>query len=267
MPTTQREHSCLGGLFSSSSKALSAPSTIPGFLLAEDAFTASEELSLLQAVDESSAPWTRRRTRVTKNYGPYYLYNERDTPNGRFRYTDGKVLHTPLPDFLKNLIIPILHRALPVLKEFHPNQVHVALYREGDDDKIRMHNDNKMGELGPFIVGMCLKGDCDMTFMRPRDKRKRVVRLPRGCVYVMTGESHFEWRHGILSGQTQGERVSFTLREVRKLAVADGVKVTKSSHAPSQRAIQVQMRKDSMRKVGMHEGEQMDIRLAVKDEL
>lgn len=227
--------------------------------------TIFEEIALLRAVDESPAPWTRRRTRITKNYGPYYLYSERDTPDGRFRYTDGNVLHTPLPDFLYEQIMPILVRALPVLEDFHPNQFHVALYREGDDHKIRMHNDNKMGELGPFIVGMCLKGDCDMTFVRPRDNRRRVVHLPRGCVYVMSGESHFEWRHGILSGQTSGDRVSFTLREVRKLAVADGVKVTRSNHMPSQRAIKLQMEKDSMRHLGMvdSQDEDLDIQLAM----
>lgn len=265
MPATQRELSCLGALFSS--KTLSPPNSVPGLLVAEDAFTAAEELALLRAVDDSDALWTRRRTRVTKNYGPYYLYNERDTPDGRFRYTDGKVLHTPLPEFLETLVMPVVQRALPILEDFRPNQLHVALYKKGEDHKIRMHNDNKMGELGPYIVGICLKGDCDMTFVRPRDKRKRVVRLPRGCVYVMTEESHFEWRHGILSGQTQGDRVSFTLRDVRKLAVEEGVRVTKSSHAPSQRAIAMQKRKDSLKRSGVLDGQSTDIRLVEESEV
>lgn len=265
MPSNHTEPpSCLGGLFSPS-KGRSPASSIPGFMFAEDAMTPSEEVALLRAVDESPAPWTRRRTRVTKNYGPYYLYSERDTPDGRFRYTDGKVLHTALPDFLREQIMPILHRALPVLKDFKPNQFHVALYKNGDDHKIRMHNDNKMGELGPFIVGMCLRGDCDMTFVRPRDNRKRVVHLPRRCVYVMSGESHFEWRHGILSGQTVGDRVSFTLREVKKLAVEDGVRATKSSHMPSQRAIALQRQKDSMKQLGIQsaQDEDMDFKLVM----
>lgn len=249
MPPEQSLFACIF----SSSRSLSPASSVPGLLLAENALTKAEELALLRAVDDSPVAWTRRRTRVTKNYGPYYLFNERDTPEGRFRYTDGKVKNTPLPDFLHGMIMPILYRALPELICFSPNQLHVALYRKGEDHKIRMHNDNKMGELGPYIVGMCLKGDANMTFVRPSDGRKRVVHLPRRCVYAMTGESHREWRHGILSGNSSEERVSFTLRDVRKLAVEEGTMVKKSRFMPSEEAIKAQRRKDIMKMAGYRE--------------
>lgn len=219
-------------------------------MLAEDAISPEEEALLLKVVDESSAPWTRRRTRVTKNYGPFYLYKERDTAEGRFRYTDGTVQHTSLPPFLYDTVLPIVRKALPDLLAFEPNQLHVALYRTQEDGKIRMHNDNKMGELGPYIVGMCLLSDCEMTFLRPRDGKKRIVKLPRGCVYAMSGESHFEWRHGILSGHTDTDRVSFTLRDVRKLAVEEGAKVTKSRHMPTGESIAEQERRDMLKMEG-----------------
>lgn len=240
------DYTCLGTLFSPPK----ASRQVPGLTVVENAFSASEEQALLQAVDNSSAQWTKRRTRITKNYGPYYLYTERDTPSGRFRYTDGTVRHTPLPAFLFDSVLPIVKRAVPALQTFSPNQLHVALYRTSDDAKIRMHNDNKMGELGPFIVGMCLLSGCEMTFVRPRDGKKRVVRLPRHSVYVMSEESHFEWRHGILSGDTASDRVSFTLREVRKLAVEEGVKVKKSNHSPTERSIAEQRAKDALRSEG-----------------
>lgn len=230
----------LGGLFLNRVRARD----IPGFALAERAFSPEEEETLLRTVQESPAPWTRRRTRLTKNYGPYYMYSERDTPEGRFRYTDGQILHEPLPDFLHKLILPIVARADPRLAQFQPNQFHIALYQKGEDHKIHMHNDNKMGELGPYIVGMCLKSDAYMTFARPSDGRRMAVHLPRRCVYVMSGESHYQWRHGILSRHTRADRVSFTLRDVRKLALEEGVRVTKSKHMPSQRALQKQKEKD-----------------------
>lgn len=218
---------------------------------------------MLHAVDSSPAKWTRRRTRITKNYGPYYLYQERDTPQGRFRYTDGKIMHTPLPEFLESLVIPIVKRGVPQLKDFKPNQLHVALYKKEEDSKIHMHNDNKMGELGPFIVGMCLLSDCYMTFVRPKDGRKRVLHLPRRCVYVMSEESHHEWRHGILKGQTTSDRVSFTLREVRKLAVEEGAKVTKSSHMPSRKNIRDQRARDAK----MQRGEREQLKISLADSL
>lgn len=257
MPTfSKREKSKLGSL-------LSPPKSrqIPGLIVAYDAITEEEEKEMLQQVDESPAPWTRRRTRVTKNYGPYYLYTERNTPEGRFRYTDGTIKYTPLPPFLYDTVLPIVRRAVPLLQSFEPNQLHVALYRMDEDGKIHMHNDNKMGELGPYIVGMCLLSDCEMTFVRPRDKKTKIVKLPRRCVYVMSEESHFEWRHGILSGHTNTDRVSFTLRDVRKLAVEEGVKVKKSSHTPTEHSIQQQRVKDALRSAGISQSSDDDIKL------
>ncbi|CAN8062734.1 unnamed protein product [Agarophyton chilense] len=248
---------CLPSFFSPHK---SRPSSVPGFILREDAFTVEEEAALIHAVDTSSAQWIRRRTRITKNYGPYYFYQERNTAEGRFRYTDGNIVHTPLPDFLETIVMPILIREVPELSNFTPNQLHVALYKKQEESKIHMHNDNKMGELGPYIVGMCLLSDCYMTFVRPKDGKKRVLHLPRRCVYVMTGESHHEWRHGILKGQTSSDRVSFTLREVRKLALEDGARVTKSNHMPSAQSIRDQAAKDE--KAHRGEIERLNINLA-----
>lgn len=243
-----QQSTCLGSFFSTAKK-----SSVPGMLVAENAISPEEEHALLQAIDSSREKWTRRRTRVTKNYGPYYLYHERDTEQGRFRYTDGRVLHNPLPPFLYDTLLPIVRKAFPSLLAFEPNQVHVALYQQNSDGRIRMHNDNKMGEIGPYIVGLCLLSDCSMTFVRPRDNRKRVLRLPRYAVYVMSGEAHTEWRHGILSGATPKDRVSITLRDVRKLAVEDGAKMKKSSHMPTEESIENQRAKDLMRQQGLKE--------------
>lgn len=246
MSASKKNSSFFGGLFSS------PPSKqVPGLMVAEDAVTPEEEKALLRYVDESSASWTKRRTRLTKNYGPYYLYTERNTEQGRFRYTDGIVRHTELPPFMYHTVLPIVRRALPSLQTFEPNQMHVALYRANEDGKIHMHNDNKMGKIGPYIVGICLLSDCDMTFIRPRDGRKRIVKLRRGCVYAMSGESHSEWRHGILSGDTPKDRVSFTLRHVIKLACEDGAKITKSRHTPSAESIKLQHAQDSLRSQGV----------------
>lgn len=246
MSASSTKGSLLTNLFSSS------PSRqVPGLIVAENAVTPEEERDLLRYVDESKAPWTKRRTRITKNYGPYYLYTERNTEAGRFRYTDGVVRHTELPPFLYHTVLPIITRAIPLLQTFEPNQMHVALYRAKEDSKIHMHNDNKMGKLGPYIVGISLLSDCEMTFIRPRDNRKRVIKLPRRCVYVMSQESHFEWRHGILSGHTPKDRVSFTLRHVLKLACEEGSKIKKSAYTPSVESIQQQRSEDMLRSQGV----------------
>ncbi len=60
----------------------------------------------------------------------------------------------------------------------------------------------------------------------------------------MSGESHRDWRHGILAGHTSANRVSITLRDVRRLNVKRGVQVHRSSHVPSLRSIKRQMERD-----------------------
>lgn len=224
--------------------------SVPGLYIGRNLLTPILEAELIKAIDEDSAQWTERRTRTTKNYGPYYVYAEKNTPEGRFRVTDGEVLYTPLPSFLDKIIMPLLRDNVPMLDSFEPNQVHVALYRKDKCDRIRLHNDNKMGLLGPYIVGICLGASCNMTFVRPSDGKKRVLRLPRRCVYVMSGESHTVWRHGILDGHTAANRISITLRDVKKLGVKQGVQITKSSHMPSSASIARQAERDSR---GIHE--------------
>lgn len=227
-------------------------SSIPGFLYKSDAVSVEEELEILRAIDASNAPWTRRRTRLTKNYGPYYVFNERDTEQGRFRYTNGEILYTDLPEFLEELLIPIVRRSFPQLfNEFQPNQVHVAMYGEGD--RIRMHNDNKMGELGDWIVGVSLKGRCDMSWENPNDNKtnRKLVRVERRSIYIMSGDSHRIWRHGILNGHSQAGRVSITMRQVvGKLAVKEGFHVKKSRYQPSEEGIRRQMDKDERKRRG-----------------
>lgn len=211
---------------------------VPGLYVTRGLVSSIDEAALLREIDLDEQGWTERRTRLTKNYGPYYLYGERSTSEGRFRITDGRVHHTPLPAYVDELLVPLLQKRFECLHPFTPNQMHVALYRKDASDRIRMHNDCKMGTLAHAVVGISLGAPCVMTFSHPNDKRRRrLIRLPRRSAYVMTGPALRVWRHGILAGHTSANRVSLTLRQVEHLNVPRGVQVRRSSHTPSQSSI------------------------------
>lgn len=43
---------------------------------------------------------------------------------------------------------------------------------------------------------------------------KHDVRLPRGAVYIMSGDALRVWQHAIFQGKTEGSRISLTFRDV-----------------------------------------------------
>lgn len=121
---------------------------VPGLFVFVDAISGEEETALLRAVEESPQPWTRRRTRSSKDYGPYYRYRVVETDGARYRITDGVKRHTQLPDFLGTQVMPLIRRTCPsILEGFAPNQLHVARYNGVQGDRIHSHNDNKLGRL------------------------------------------------------------------------------------------------------------------------
>jgi alkylated DNA repair dioxygenase AlkB len=209
---------------------------VPGLYVFRRAIPAEAEAALLRSIHNSPQPWTQRRTRASLDFGPFYKYTTVETSDARYRVTDGVVRHTPLPAFLHCEVLPLVKKACAHLAEFadfDPNQMHVASYDPGKDGRIHLHNDNKMGKLGPLIVGLCLKAGCKMTFSRPSDGKTKLVSLPRRCIYVMTGKAHREWRHGIYAHNVRRARISITLRDVRQLNITEGeVSVQRSRFPP-----------------------------------
>lgn len=184
-----------------------------GFHVFENIFTHLDTVLLTQ-VEQSQPYWTDIRYRLTKNYGPVYDLNAR-----RFRFDKEAPKELPLPSYANNTVLPILRGLHPLLKEFRPNQLAVGKYSR-DDSHIKPHNDCENGHIQTGVVGVCLGAACTMTLvLRAKETGlgrdvKRDVRLPRGCVYVMSGDALRVWQHAIFAGKTEGSRVSLTFRDV-----------------------------------------------------
>lgn len=126
---------------------------VPGLFVFPNSISEKEEAEILHEIDASPQPWTQRRTRSSKDFGPYYRYQTIETDGERYRITDGVKRHTPLPPFLEEKIQPLIKRVSHgVLDEFVPNQLHVAKYEGEAGDRIHSHNDNKLGMHTAVVV-------------------------------------------------------------------------------------------------------------------
>lgn len=66
---------------------------------------------------------------------------------------------------------------------------------------------------GPRVAGVSLLAGCLMTFVR-EDGVMVDVHLPRRWGFVLSGESRFQWLHGIRHSGIKGRRLSITMREL-----------------------------------------------------
>lgn len=175
---------------------------VPGLSVQLDIMTPETEQGILNWLD--TQPWSSALSRRTQHYGFDYNYK-----GGAI--TQGTPLTGPIlevADILQSLQVTF-------------NQCIVNEYTRSQG--IAAHVDSV--KFGSTIVGFSLGADCVMTFTKAQESVD--VFLPRRSVLVMSGESRYEWKHGISKKVTYTHdgvrvtkpadyrRVSLTYREVR----------------------------------------------------
>ena len=188
---------------------------VPGLYVSKNVVTKVEEIALLEAIDKDGREWIKRKTRMTKNYGPFYTYQNDSRKVCGFGHTD---VPRWADGFLENRTKVVCADIIDA-DEWSVNQVHVAFYRAKENNRIRLHNDCSMGDLGNAVVGISLGSACVMTFVHRGVSVK--VKLPRRSLYCMTNESLRVWKHAIDAKHVKHDRVSITLRQVHKLYVPE----------------------------------------------
>lgn len=133
----------------------------------------------------------------------------------------------PMPAYATEDMLLEMRNQIPMLADFWPNSLLVQRYdprsrrhlAQEDQAQIKVHNDNNNegGTLDRIVVGVSFGHSCIMTFVL--GDRTCNVQIPPGSVYVMTGPSMTNWFHGILPGNIDGLRVSFTYRIVHLTAL------------------------------------------------
>ncbi len=204
---------CVGGAGEETPGAARDVAKVEGLSVSRNVVSRVEEAALLGAIDGDGREWVVRRTRRTKNYGPFYTYR------GDARVPSG-VGWTPVPAWGRGFLVSRVDGVF-ALGGWEANQAHVAYYDVGD--RIRLHNDCAMGELAGAVVGVSLGAPTVMTFVHPADGRSVRVRLPRRSAYCMRGDALALWRHKIDGRDVRARRVSITLRHVRRLYLPDSL--------------------------------------------
>ncbi|PXF43783.1 hypothetical protein BWQ96_06404 [Gracilariopsis chorda] len=192
----------------------------PGFHVFRDIFIQQEE-EILRAIEATAPAWVDFMFRQTKNYGPAY-----DLRRKRFLFGERAPKQNSMPPYAKDIVLPRLQLLTPILKDFNPNQLAVGLYKVPGESHILPHNDCENGEIGTAVVGVCLAAACTMTLILRsqysgvgRDV-KRDVHLPKGAVYIMSGDALRVWEHAIFPGKTEATRYSLTFRDVSPIDAA-----------------------------------------------
>jgi len=197
---------------------------VAGFFVMRDVLSEEEEVALVEAIDGES--WTKNRagTRRVQIYGPVHDLKYKIHRNGPI---------TEMPKFCPKLIEKVKAASLlsrectklgvaserSKLGERGMTEVFVNEYFAGA--RLDFHTDHR-STYEEVICGVSLLSDCYLSFKVDSGGKLQRVLLPRRSVYFMTGPSRFEFVHGLLPGDVEGDRrVSVTFRTVNASKIVD----------------------------------------------
>ena len=141
-----------------------------------------------------------------------------------------------LPGYALDLILPKLEglkKRIPGLHGFNILEANAIEYCKTNGDSLAFHSDNRFLSKD-LILNVSVSGECEMSYRCTALPTKkglskkpdyevgdvRKVLLQAGTLQVMSGESRYNWEHGILNKDIKssvdnptGKRISMTFRE------------------------------------------------------
>ncbi len=172
---------------------------VNGLLLRNDFLTATEEQHLLDHIYENE--WDTSLKRRVQHYGYRYDYKSKVIDPSLFE---------KLPDWLENLKEKIQkHFGL----DYPFNQVIINEYEPGQG--IAPHID-AVASFDDIIVSISLDSTCVMEFTK--DDTKVALLLDPRSMLLLSGESRYEWKHGIKA--VKKDRITNDEIRVRKRRVS-----------------------------------------------
>lgn len=188
--------------------SLENANAIQGLKMYFDFITSSEEKELLKNIDSNN--WLSDLKRRVQHYGYKYDYQA--------RRIDKSFYIGAIPDWM-NFLSKRLNKEGII--DFTPDQAIINEYV--GDQGISPHIDCEPC-FGDTIISISLGSSCVFNFGRePNSKEKISLFLEPKTLVVITGESRFNWYHGIPNRKSddfngafhkRGRRVSITFRKV-----------------------------------------------------
>ncbi|MGL5889269.1 MAG: alpha-ketoglutarate-dependent dioxygenase AlkB [Bacteroidia bacterium] len=181
---------------------------LPGGLDYQPNFlTPEQEKQLIQAID--ALPWLTDLKRRVQHYGYRYDY--------KARRINSTMLAADLPDWGQKLALKLFSDGLA---PFIADQLIINEYEPGQG--ITAHVDCEPC-FEDVIISISLGSGCVMDFTHIDTKEHIPVFLAPRSVVVMSGESRYEWKHGIAARRNdkignrtlpRERRISLTFRKV-----------------------------------------------------
>ena len=186
---------------------LIAVKAIPGLVYMRNFLTPSEELEIINLIDDQE--WLTGLNRRVQHYGYKYDY--------RARKIDSSSYIGAIPKWL----VKIVGEASKLASETMDfDQVIINEYSPGQG--ISEHIDCAPC-FAESIVSVSLLSDVVMKFQNRHSLIKKEVLLERGSIVIISGESRYDWYHSIAARKNdffnktkrgRNRRVSLTLRKV-----------------------------------------------------
>jgi DNA oxidative demethylase len=170
---------------------------VPGFSLAEDALSETEEAILIANIDKAGlAPfrfqgWEGKR--LTTSFGWRY-----DFDAARFEETE------PIPDWL----LPLRETAATFANLAPADFVHALLIRYDPGAGIGWHRDRPVFEQ---VVGISLGNRATLRLRRRSERgfERASAELPPRSIYHLSGEVRHEWEHSIAAIEVPRWSITF----------------------------------------------------------
>ena len=177
----------------------------PGLTVIENFLTEKEEEELVKEIDKCDWKDNRQKDRKVQIYGPYHTSSYKIIP--------GK--YTAHPEWVKKLAKKLFDALTDKnrFKLLDEKRCEVFVNEYNRSSKLHYHFDHP-ATYDENIYGVSMGADSFMGFKKGSAVHKASV--GRRTLYVMAGESRFQYKHGIPLGWIQGDRrVSVTFRTVK----------------------------------------------------
>ena len=208
---------------------------VPGLYIFPDFLTPEEETSLLADLVDPTKETQRFSSEKYLN-GHHLNMRWGFHPNSEEeeRLICKGTPSQPLPDYITSLLLPKLSPLFSIvqgLRTFNMTEANAIEYDKHSPNlhDLKFHMDDRVLSKN-FILNLSLKGDCKMSYkcekLPSNQGLKRVdyivgeerkVELKRRTLQIMSGESRYNWKHGIYHEDLlDRKRVSITFRETSR---------------------------------------------------
>ncbi|XP_055384619.1 alkylated DNA repair protein alkB homolog 8 [Condylostylus longicornis] len=188
----------------------------PGLVILKDFISDDEEIKILSLLEKTKENENCMKHRIVTHYGYEFLYDSNQVD-------PTQPLSRKIPQEL-DFLWERLESKFKGLNWYKPDQLTVNVYKVGQG--IPPHVDTHSAFLDP-IFSLSLEDDVVMNF-RKLDEHRSIV-LPKKSLLIMSGESRYEWTHGIksrvmdivtsdngaLKVRPRKQRTSLTFRKLR----------------------------------------------------